>query len=94
MSLKQKKTFFQKKRILAVKTCEKFHSYACGPGEGDGDEKKIVKTTNHHGANKLVHEMFDSCFWEILPSSADQLVDIHVHKFKHKCQSASWLITL
>ena len=42
---------------------------------------------------ELVDEVLDSGFRDVVASSFDRLVHIHVHKFKHQGQSSCGLVT-
>lgn len=46
------------------------------------------------GFEHLVHVVLDSLLWQVVPPALDCLIHIHIHKFKHQGQSASWFITV
>ena len=47
-----------------------------------------------HGLNELVHVALHAILCHVMPPATNELVDVHVHELKDKCEAASGLIAV
>ena len=42
--------------------------------------------------DELVHVILDSAFWQVVTSTLDSVIHVHVHQLEYECESARWLV--